>query len=532
MADDNKEKEGSLQVDKNETSEIKPDLEMPALGAGLAFREEGVTGLRQSGGYVYEEFLPKLRWPMAGEVYQEMSSNDPVVTAILLCSRQLIRNVFWSVEAASSSKEDMEAAEFLKTCMNDLNMPWSSIIDDIMSFFEYGWSYCEIIYKKRDGQKGKCPSKYNDQRIGWRKIAGRSQTSLSSWEIDEYGSIRGMHQYTDTPKGTVFIPIEKALLFRTTTARNNPEGKSFLRGAYRPWYFKKHIEEVEGIGVERDLAGLPVLTAPQGLDLFDETNPKAVETKNTAMRLVSSIRRDRNEGVVLSYGWDLKLLSSSSARQFDTNSIINRYDQRIAITMLSDIVMMGGDKVGSFALAKTKQSILAAALDAQLANVVEILNTVAVPRLFALNTFKNLTDYPKFKVTSVISPDLQELGGYITALANAQMPLFPDIDLENYLRRLVQFPDVTSDEQAREDQLNIAYTKGGRKNKGTLQRLDEQAVEEEDTSTGTQPSEDPEDPEEDEATKDKPKKKEAGSDKNKPKPAKKDSAKKDPDKKA
>ncbi len=471
------DREGSKQVTKSAVTPIKPDLDMRPMKEGLAFEERGVTGLRQSAGTVYEDLLPKLRWPRAGEIYQEMSSNDPVITAILLCSRQLIRNVIWSVEAASSEKADMEAAEFLQTCMNDMSIPWSAFIDDLMSFFEYGWSYCEIIYKKREGQKGKTPSKYADGRIGWRKISGRSQTSLESWEIDEYGSILGMNQYTDTEKGTVFIPIEKALLFRTTTARNNPEGKSFLRGAYRPWYFKKHIEEVEGIGVERDLAGLPVLYAPEGLDLFDTQNPKAVETKNMALKLVSSIRRDRNEGVVLSHGWDLKLLSSNSTRQFDTNSIINRYDQRIAITMLSDIVMMGGDKVGSFALAKTKQSILAAALDAQLSNVVEILNDIAVPRLFALNSFTNLTDYPKFKVTSVISPDLHELGQYITALANAQMPLFPDIDLENYLRRIVQFPDVTDDPELRNDQLNIAYTKGGQRNKGTLHKLENDSEE-------------------------------------------------------
>lgn len=487
MEDTKKEKDDSLQVEKSDSAHIQPDMDMPTMKKGLAFEETGVSGLLQSSGFVYEEFLPKLRWPMAGEVYREMSHNDPVITAILLCSRQLIRNVFWSVEAASEKPEDMEAAEFLQTCMNDMSTPWSSFIDDLMSFFEYGWSYCEIVYKKREGQKGKTRSKYKDNRIGWRKIAGRSQTSLDSWEIDEDGSIRGMNQYTDTLKGTVFIPIEKALLFRTTTARNNPEGRSFLRGAYRPWYFKKHIEEVEGIGIERDLAGLPVLTAPEGLDLFDTQNPKAVETKNMALRLVSSIRRDRNEGVVLSAGWDLKLLSSSSARQFDTNAVINRYDQRIAITMLSDIVMMGGDKVGSFALAKTKQSILAAALDAQLANVVEILNTVAIPRLFALNTFTNLTDYPKFKVTSVISPDLKELGDYITALANAQMPLFPDVDLENYLRRLVQFPDVTEVDELREDQLNIAYTKGGRKNKGTLERLEEGQSASEEGATETPP---------------------------------------------
>ena len=323
--------------------------------SGVAFNEIGNTGLKNSGGMVYEEFLPKLQWPRAGAVYHEMSSNDPVVTSILMASRQLVRKVEWSVEPASQKRADVKAAQFLEECMNDMSCTWSAFIDDLMSFFEYGWSYMEIVYKKRNGNgtKAKCSSKYNDNRIGWRKISGRAQTTLQRWEIDEYGSIKGMYQYTD--KGVVFIPIEKALLFRTTTARNNPEGKSFLRGAYRPWYFKKHIEEVEGIGIERDLAGLPVITAPAGVDLFDKNNPKAVQTKNDALKLVSSIRRDRNEGVVLSDGWKIELLNSGGSHM-DTSSVINRYDQRIAITMLSDIVMMGGDKVGSFALAKPKES--------------------------------------------------------------------------------------------------------------------------------------------------------------------------------
>ena len=423
--------------------------------SGIAFNEIGNTGLKNSGGMVYEEFLPRLQWPRAGAIYHEMSSNDPVVTSILMASRQLVRKVEWSVEPASQKRADIKAAQFLEECMNDMSGTWSAFIDDLMSFFEYGWSYMEIVYKKRNGNgpKAKCASKYDDNRIGWRKISGRAQTTLQKWEIDEYGSIRGMHQYTD--KGIVFIPIEKALLFRTTTARNNPEGRSFLRGAYRPWYFKKHIEEVEGIGIERDLAGLPVVTAPAGVDLDDKNNPKSIQTKNDALKLVSSIRRDRNEGVVLGDGWKIELLNSGGTHM-DTSGVINRYDQRIAITMLSDIVMMGGDKVGSFALAKTKESLLAAALDAQLANVVDILNEIAVPRLFALNTFTGLSGFPKFKVTSVITPNLTDLGNYIKALSGAKMPLFPDISLENYLRRLVNFPEVNEDDEERQAQLAAA----------------------------------------------------------------------------
>lgn len=416
---------------------------------GPIFREQGETGLKESNGWVYEEFLPKLQWPRAGAVYQEMSSNDPVVTAILVTARQLIKQVTWSVEAASRSQADKEAAEFLESCMKDMNISWSSFIDELLSYFVYGFSYHEIVYKKRCGEHRdpKKRSKYNDGRIGWRKIPARAQTTLHSWMFDDEGGVQGMRQQTS--KGLVEIPISRALLFRTTTERNNPEGKSFLRGAYRPWYFKKHIEEVEGIGIERDLAGLPVVWAPEGIDLNNKQDPKAVEAKSEALKLVTSIRRDRNDGVVMSNGWDIKLLSTGGARQFDTNAIINRYDQRIAITMLADIVMLGADKVGSFALAKTKQSLLAAVLDAQLSDIVDVINSYAVSRLFALNYFPGITGLPQIKHSSVVAPDLNELGNYIKALSGSNMPLFPDVDLENYLREAAKLPKVDENSDAR-----------------------------------------------------------------------------------
>lgn len=415
--------------------------------------ELGTTGLNRWGQNVHEEFLTNLRWPRAGKVYKEMSHNDPVITAILLCARQLIRKVTWRVKPASDKRADLKAAEFVESCRMDMSMTWGDLIDEITSYFEYGWSYHEIIYKKRSGDS-RDPSKrskYTDGRIGWRKISGRSQESWDGWEFNDHddGSIMGMWQ-CDNNTTKVFIPIEKALLFRTTVARGNPEGRSFLRGAYRPWYFKKHIEEIEGIGIERDLAGLPVLKTPDGLDLWDGTNEMAVAAKASAEALVKGIRRDKNEGVVLPYGWELSLLSSGSSRQFDTNAIINRYDQRIAITLLADIVMLGADKVGSFALANVKKSLLAAALDAQVQSIASIINRHAIPRLMALNTFPGITGLPEIEASPVDTPELKELADYISKLAGANMPLFPNLDLENYLRRLANFPTVTENDEERQ----------------------------------------------------------------------------------
>lgn len=415
------------------------------------FGEVGNSGLDRWGNDVFEEFLPNLRWPRAGKIYKEMSHNDPVITAILLCSRQLIRGVTWKVTPYTTEAKDLEAAEFLTSCIDDMSSAWSNIIDDIISYFEYGWAYHEVVYKKRMGpnKDSKYNSKYNDGRIGWRKIAGRSQESWSGWEFDKHddGALKGMWQGQGNSK--ILIPIEKALLFRTTAARNNPEGRSFLRGAYRPWYFKKHIEEIEGIGIERDLAGLPVVYTPEGLDIWDPQNELARRSKVAAESLVKSIRRDKNEGVVLPTGWKLELLSSSSGRQFDTNAVINRYDQRIAITLLSDIVMLGADKVGSFALADVKKSLLASSLDAQVQGIVDVFNRFAVPRLFALNSFVGLKELPKLEASPVDSIDAKTLADYIQKLSGAGMPLFPNIDLENYLRSVANLPPTSEDDPAR-----------------------------------------------------------------------------------
>src|SRR5437016_1603691 len=77
------------------------------------------------------------------------------------------------------------------------------------------------------------------------------------------------------------IPIEKSLLFRTTSARGNPEGRSALRGAFTSWYYLKRIREYEAIGIERDLAGMPTFGVP--LEVLLGANGEA-QAANTAIK--------------------------------------------------------------------------------------------------------------------------------------------------------------------------------------------------------------------------------------------------------
>lgn len=406
------------------------------------FKQLGTTGLKRYGPYVYEEFIPELRWPYAGKVYQEMSDNDPVIGAILYLAEMLIRGTSWRVEPASTSSADVEAADFLTSCMNDMDMSWANTISEILSMLTYGFSFHEIVYKVRRGPTESSPrykSKYTDGRIGWRKLPIRSQTSLYQWTFNNDGDVTAFVQMAEPDFKIVPIPMSKGLLFRTRMCRENPEGKSLLRNAYRPWFFKKHFEEIEGIGIERDLAGFPVLKAPAGLDLWNDDDERMVALRTRAEELVSSVRRDSEEGILLPDGWDLQLLSSGSSRQISIGETIDRYDNRIAITMLSDIILIGNNKAGSFALADTKQSMLAAALQAQLQNIADVFNNKAVPDLFSYNTFKDITDFPKIVPGQIQTPSLKELALLLRATG---LSIAGDMKLQNYLRHVLGMPDL------------------------------------------------------------------------------------------
>ena len=405
------------------------------------YNQIGATGLHRQGGYIYEEFMPILRWPRAARVYQEMADNDPVVGAVLYMAEMLIRNVDWTTEAGGDSEEAKKQAEFLEQCLNDMDMSWADTISEILSMLTYGFSFHEVIYKIRKGptqSNGKYRTAYNDGKIGWRRIPIRSQGSLHQWNFHKDGDIKSFVQELDYTSN-VEIPLSKGLLFRTRVARDNPEGKSLLRNAYRPWYFKKHIEEIEGIGIERDLAGFPVLTAPEDLDLYNEEDKQMIKLKANAEDLVKSIRRDSEEGVLLPHGWDLKLLSTGSARQFDTNAIINRYDNRIAITMLSDLVLIGGGEVtGSFALADTKKSLLATALEAQIQNIADVFNKYAVPKLMLINGY-GTEEAPKIVPGEVETPSIKEIALLLRSMG---LDISKDRDLQNHLRKVASIPSI------------------------------------------------------------------------------------------
>lgn len=406
------------------------------------FKEYGKTGLfRFQTGWIYEEFLPELQGRRGIEVFKEMSENDDVIGAILFATEMLMRQVKWSIQEASSSEADLQAAEFIRSCLDDMEETWSDFISEVLSFLTYGWSYHEIVYKRRMGntRNPETRSKYTDGFIGWRKFPIRSQDTLWEWKYDNQDRLIGLVQCAPPNYEQVFIPIEKALHFRTKSRKGNPEGRSILRNSYRDWYFKRRIQEIEGIGIERDLAGLPVLEAPEGVDIWsDEYRAELAQ----AEAIVRSVRRDEREGIVLANGWKFTLTSTGGRRQFDTNAIIERYDTRMAMTVLADFVLLGHQKVGSFALSSDKTELFSIALGAFLDLICKVFNQQAIARLIDLNGnhFPGITGYPELIHGDIETQELGQLGEFVNKMVGIGA-ITPDEKIEDYLRMAANLPE-------------------------------------------------------------------------------------------
>jgi len=409
------------------------------------FIEIGSSGLRRSGGTINEEFLPNLQGVKGFKVFREMRDNDPVIGAMLYAIDKVVTRLEWRVEG-----EDERTAMFVQECLDDMSDSWDATLQNILSMLVYGWSFHEVVYKIRGGLSNdpKINSRFNDNRIGWRKWPVRAQETLQEWMLDEKGGIQGMVQMDPSGGGLHRIPIEKACLFRTTTNRNNPEGYSLLRNAYRPWFYKRRIEEIEAVGIERDLAGLPMAYVPPEY-LMNTANPAQKAVLQSITEIVQNVKRNEQEGIVFPAAYDdqgnrvfdLTLLSSSGARQFDTGAVIQRYDQRIAMSLLSDFLLLGSDRVGSFALGTAKIDLWTLAVDSIAKTIAEVVNQYAIPRLLKLNAMR--TDrMPELTYGQVSSVELTEVADYVSKLVGVGA-IMPDSGLESHLRQLGDLPDGT-----------------------------------------------------------------------------------------
>lgn len=390
------------------------------------FGEFGKTGLPVYSGLVYDEIDKKLTGNIWRKAVREMSETDASIKSLLFVIEMIARQVEWEIVPFEETAADEELALFVRQCLfEDMQQTWADTVAEILSFLPWGWSWFEIVYKRRGGNVRTGKSRFNDGRIGWRKWAIRAQESLYEWKFDDWDEVSGLVQMPEPDFDIRIIPFEKSLHFRTSSHKQNPEGKSILRGAYRSWYFKRHIENIEGIGIERDLAGLPKIGADPSI-FKESATPEEKAMLAYLQDLGSNIRQNETSYVLypLEYDdkgkklFDVELMSTGGRRQFDTSQIIERYDQRMMMTAMADFLLLGSKETGSYALSETKLRAFLKAIKTWLDSICDTVNRYAIPRLLELNG-KSSERAPYLEAGTLEDITLAALGIFVDVLIKA-----------------------------------------------------------------------------------------------------------------
>lgn len=397
---------------------------MPRLRLG----EQGVTGLREINGRIYEESRAELRYPEANRTFRIMSQ-DATIAAALQLFELMVGRVDWEIDMGIEPDAAMKArGQFLEECMHDMDHTWKSFIKEVTSAFTFGYSVHEKVYRRRQWSNG---SKYNDNKIGFWKLPVRSQDTIHKWLYSDDGRVltgvqqsiaavqdglRYMNLVSASGSPYIDIPRKKFLLFRVDAKRDNPEGNSPLRACYFAWKYRTLIEEQEAIGVTRDMNGMPTLYLPPRY-MSEDASPAESRIYEYYKQVIRNIQMNEQSGLILPQAFDpeskqplfkFELTSTMGSKMYDTDAIIKRWDNKILTVLFADMLKMGQDQVGSYSLAGAKTNMMAMAIEARLQEIQDVLNNDLIPQLFALNGERPDAPLPKLQYGDLDEVDLDE----------------------------------------------------------------------------------------------------------------------------
>jgi len=299
------------------------------------------------------------------------------------------------------------------------------LVGEMATAFTYGFYVGEEIWKV-DGRG-----------VVLVDVEPRAQYTIYGINVDK-GRV-----YQTAPQGSFEIPYQKCLHFVITGEARNPFGRSLLRHLYKPYYYKVAVEAAEGVGVDRDLSGLPVLRAPETFDFTaaDSTSPNydpLVEaTLQWAVDLVTNVRKDKQQGVVLPHGWELMLLRSAGSQGMDTDRIVRRYNTEMCVGLLSGFLSGG-------MFASTNQ----ANVEMHIQNYLYACDSWAITFAHSLTKLARKIcrfngvpedELPKVEAAPARIIDLRDLAGFVARLV-AQGVITPTGDIERALLSIVGLP--------------------------------------------------------------------------------------------
>lgn len=401
-------------------------------GTGLNLNPEaaarkviGTTGLKNFAGRISEDELAIFRsWSKEAQIYLEM--RDDVIIGTLLDAVKLpLLAAEFVVDSASESAPDQRAKEFIEDNIANMHhQTWRSHVEDMLETLEFGFAVGEIVLEKR-----------HDGRMWIRNIESRGQETLDKWIFDNKDNLISFQQRDPVRGSIATIPISKMVHMTMRGRKGNPQGRSILRWLWWPYRFRRDMENLEGIGVERDIGGMPVAT--MGEASYDPDDLTKLDDALAGMRMDERMFLRLPSGVkVEPYG--------GGSKSYNIGEIIERKKKEILMRLFAQFLMLGMESVGSQALVQGSQDFFTLGEIAIQQVMLESWNQQLIPYLLRHNSFTELTGNPTLNWKNPGKVNIAEIMEAYTKGSSSGV-LTPSGEDEEHLRALLDLPSIPDD---------------------------------------------------------------------------------------
>lgn len=412
----------------------------------------------------------ELQFPYSIFTYDEMTRNSTIASA-LLAEYVIALRVPRFIEPYDNSATHKKRAEFLDECLgvskpsNDMTHTFDDFIREALSMNKYGFSIHEKVFRVRRTKNG---SKYDDGKIGIKRLPIRPQYSIEDFYYDDYGrDLLGVKQAVNTKNfsktalatliegNVVKIPRENFMLFNAEVANGKAVGVSPLSHVYDHWRELLKYKDLENIASSKNLNGLPVIYMPADAMTDDPDDPasevyktlrdgvsKVSVGQQSSLMLPSDRESESNSGGRL---YEIELLSASSSGITAIQSTVKRLTDEILMTLQADWLIDGNEMDSS------KTSLLIMSVEGRIREIFTRLNTDLIPDLWRRNGWDD-TKIPQIKYGTLKEVSMADFAKAIQQL-KATNSIAITANNINYIAEKIGLPE-RLDENLTKDELD------------------------------------------------------------------------------
>lgn len=409
-----------------------------------------IHSLATQNGEIYEQIIEELKG-QKGKIFRKQMAMDNTIAAPLDLLTMICTNVDFSFKIPkSSNKVEESRRDQLNYMISVMQRPFYEYISEAFTFLIHGFWVGEKLLTKD------LKTPYGDMSYALSDIITISQETVTRWHFNKAtGALEGLRQEQqvvlndlqkdDDNHSHVDIPRKKFLHVRNRPKNNSPEGTSMLDSVVVPYKYKANLDYTLNVSAAKNISGVPMVGIDASKLLEAHNNPASAEARmiRGLEKMVQGIHMGERGGGTYPlayndagkelYKFHLMGIDGTVNRQ-DLLGYIQHYSNQITLRFLSDIITLGSNGSGSFALADNKLALVRVACNNFLKSILSVFNHDLIPQLYRLNGWDyNPLVSCRLHHDAIKEFDLEQLGSFLQK-ASAVGVIRPTKDLEDFAR--------------------------------------------------------------------------------------------------